>query len=64
MTSFEKDYKDAIEGDGIRVLKARKKEIKELEEKLRYTKNNFRAQCIYQEIERKKKEYQKIDNLF
>lgn len=55
MTSFERDYKDAIEGDGIRVLKARKKEIKELEEKLRCTKNSFRAQCIYQEIERKKK---------
>lgn len=31
MTSFEKDYKDVIEEDGIRVLKARKKEIKELQ---------------------------------
>ena len=61
MTSFEKDYQDAKEGNGIEVLKKRKKE---LDKKLRYCNNSFRSECIMQEIERKQKEYQKIDDLF
>ena len=64
MTSFEKDYQDAKEGNGIEVLEKRKKELKELSEKLRSCRNGFRAQCIFQEIERKQKEYRKIDDLF
>ncbi|MDO5018822.1 MAG: hypothetical protein Q4E02_05920 [Lagierella massiliensis] len=64
MTTFEKDYKDAQEGNGIEVLTRRKKEIKELEGKLRETRNGFRAQCILQELERRKEEYRKIDDLF
>lgn len=64
MTSFEKDYQDAKEGNGIEVLKKRKKELQELNEKLRSCRNGFRAKCIVQEIERKQKEYQKIDDLF
>ena len=33
MTSFEKDYKAALEGDEIEVLTRRKKEIEDLEKK-------------------------------
>lgn len=64
MTSFEKDYQDAKEGNGIEVLKKRKKELQELNEKLRSCRNGFRAKYIVQEIERKQKEYRKIDDLF
>lgn len=64
MTSFEKDYQDAKEGNGIEVLKKRKKQLQELDKKLRYCNNSFRSECIMQEIERKQKEYQKIDDLF
>lgn len=64
MTSFEKDYQDAKEGNGIEVLKKRKKELQELDKKLRSCRNGFRSECIMQEIERKQKEYQKIDDLF
>ena len=64
VTSFEKDYKDAKEGNGIEVLQRRQEELKELDKKFRYCKNNFRRQCILQEIERKKVEYRKIDELF
>lgn len=64
MTSFEKDYKDAKEGNGVEVLKKRKKELQELNKKLMACKNGFRAKCIMQEIEVKKKDYQKIDDLF
>lgn len=64
MTAFERDYKDAKEGNGVEVLKRRKQEINDLEKKLRETRNNFRAECIFQEIQRKKSEYRKIDELF
>lgn len=64
MTSFEKDYKAALEGDEIEVLTRRKKEIYDLEKKLRETRNNFRAKCIFQELTQLKDEYNKIDNLF
>ncbi|NVF11626.1 hypothetical protein HV819_06455 [Anaerococcus sp. AGMB00486] len=64
MTTFERDYKDAKEGNGVEVLKRRKQEINDLEEKLRETRNNFRAQCIWQELVKLKAEYNKIDDLF
>ncbi|MGF3066957.1 hypothetical protein [Facklamia sp. P12950] len=53
MTSFERDYKDVLEGNEVEVFKRRKKEIKELEKKLRETRNGFRDQCIFQELEKK-----------
>lgn len=64
MTIFEKDYKDAKEGNGIEVLKKRKMELQELNKKLRECRNGFKAECIMQEIERKQDEYQRIDDLF
>lgn len=64
MTNFEKDYQDAKEGNGVEVLKKRKKELQELNEKLRSCRNGFRAEYLMQEIERKQKEYRKIDDLF
>lgn len=64
MTTFERDYKDAKEGNGIEVLKRRQEELKRLEKELRNCRNGFRAQCILQEIEKKKEEYRKIDDLF
>jgi len=64
MTTFERDYKDAKEGKGIEVLKRRQEELKRLDKELRYCRNEFRARCILQEIEKRKKEYRKIDDLF
>ena len=64
LTTFERDYKDAKEGNGVEVLIKRKAEIEKLEKDLRWCKNKFRAQCIWQELETKKAEYRKIDELF
>ncbi|OLR65182.1 hypothetical protein [Peptoniphilus porci] len=64
MTTFERDYKDAKEGNGVEVLKRRQAELKKLDKELRYCRNNFRAECIFQEIQKKKAEYRKIDELF
>ena len=64
MTTFERDYKDAKEGDGVAVLTRRKAEIKQLETLLRWTKNGIRRGCIMQELEQLKSEYNKIDSLF
>ena len=41
----------------------RKNEIMELERKLCRSRNSFRAQCIAQEIERRRKEYRKLDEM-
>ena len=64
MTRFERDYKDALDGDGVGVLKNRQKELQQLRNKLDYCKNEFRAQCLLQEIARLEKEYRQIDELF
>lgn len=64
MTLFERDYKDALEGNEVEVLTRRKAEINALEKQLRECRNGFRAQCIAQELDKRKKEYDKIDELF
>lgn len=64
MTLFERDYKAALDGDEFEVLTRRKAEIKDLEKQLRECRNGFRAQCIAQELDKRKKEYDKIDELF
>lgn len=64
LSRFEKDYKDAQEGNGIEVLTKRKKELEDLDRELRRTTNTFRAKCLVQEIQKKRREYQEIDSLF
>lgn len=62
MTKFEKDYIEALTGDGIVVLKERKAEIDSLKEE--YLKSHgFRRTCIAQKIERLRSEYDKIESI-
>lgn len=64
MTRFERDFKDAQEGNEIEVLKRRKAEIEKLTAEGKACKNAFRRQCIAQEVARLTAEYRKIDELF
>ena len=64
MTTFERDFRDAQEGNEIEVLKRRKAEIERLTKEGKACKNGFRRQCIAQELERLIAEYRKIDELF
>ncbi|WP_320951976.1 hypothetical protein [Hungatella effluvii] len=64
MTRFERDLKDAKEGNGIEVMKRRKAEIEKLEKAGRCEKNGFKRTCIAQELTRLKAEYSKLDELF
>ena len=64
MTAFERDLKDALEGNGREVLTRRKAEIERLRKEFRYCKNGFRRQCIAQELARLRKEYEEIDSNF
>lgn len=64
MTRFERDLKDAQEGNEIEVMKRRKAEIEKLEKAGRCEKNGFKRTCIAQELTRLKAEYSKLDGLF
>ncbi len=64
MTRFERDKKDALEGNEIEVLKRRKAEIERLIKEGKACKNGFRMQCIAQEVAKLQKEYSEIDSLF
>jgi hypothetical protein len=64
MTRFEKDYRDALEGNEIEVLKRRKAEIERLTREGKACRNGFRRQCIAQEVARLQEEYRRIDGLF
>ncbi len=64
MTRFERDFKDAQEGNGIEVLTRRKAELAKLIQEGKACKNGFRRQCIAQEVVKLQKEYEKIDELF
>lgn len=64
MTRFERDFKDAQEGNGTEVLKSRRAEIEKLTTEGKACKNGFRRQCIAQEVARLTAEYNKIDELF
>ena len=44
------------------ILKERKNELKNLENELKRS-HGFRAQVLYQEIMKKREEYNKLDNL-
>ena len=64
MTRFERDLKDALEGNEIEVLTKRQQELDRLKDELRCTKNGFRRQCLTQEITRLKREYNEISDKF
>ena len=64
MTRFERDLKDALEGNEIEVLTKRHLELDRLKDELRCTKNGFRRQCLTQEITRLKREYNEISDKF
>lgn len=64
MTRFERDLKDAQEGNEIEVMERRKAEIEKLEKAGRCEKNGFKRTCIAQELTRLKAEYSKLDELF
>ncbi len=64
MTRFEKDLKDALEGNEIEVLTKRKAELDRLEREGKACRNTFRRQCIAQDFYRLKKEYEQIEERF
>ena len=64
MTAFERDLMDALEYDEKEVLIRRKAEIERLTKDGKACKNGFRRQCIAQELERLKKEYEAIASNF
>lgn len=64
MTRFEKDMKDALEGNEIEVLKRRKAEIERLTVEGKGCKNSFRRECIAQEVVKLTAEYNAISELF
>ena len=64
MTTFERDLKDALEGNEIEILKRRKAEIENLAKAFKTCRNGFRRQCITQELVRLQKEYAEIDSNF
>ena len=64
MTRFERDYNEMTEGNEIEVLQRRKAELENLYKKGRCEKNSFRRQCIAQEYNRLKAEYEKLDSMF
>lgn len=64
MTRFERDLKEALEGNEIEVLKRRKAEIDRLTAEGKACKNSFRRTCIAQEVVRLTKEYSAISENF
>ena len=63
MTRFEKDARDAFEGNEYEVLKRRKAELENLERQGRNEKNGFKRTCIAQEIKRLTAQYNKIGQM-
>ena len=64
MTRFERDLKEALEGNEIEVLKRRKAEIEKLTAEGKACKNSFRRTCIAQEVVRLTAEYKRISENF
>ena len=64
MTRFERDLKDALNGNEIEVLKRRKAEIEKLTAEGKACKNSFRRTCIAQEVARLTAEYNEISENF
>ncbi len=64
MTRFEKDLRDALEGNEIEVLSRRRTEIERLTKEGKGCKNGFRRQCIAQDVVRLTREYNEIESRF
>lgn len=64
MTRFERDYKDAREGNEIEVITKRRTEIAKLTAEGKACKNGFRRQCLAQEVVKLTTELNKIEELF
>lgn len=64
MTRFERDLKEALDGNEIEVLKRRKAEIEKLTAEGKACKNSFRRTCIAQEVVRLTTEYKRISENF
>lgn len=64
MTRFEKDLRDALNGNEREVLERRMAEIKALTKKGKACRNSFRMKCIAQDVARLTKEYNLIDSHF
>ena len=64
MTRFERDLKEALDGNEIEVLKRRKAEIEKLTAEGKACKNSFRRTCIAQEVVRLTAEYKNISENF
>ena len=64
MTRFERDLKEALEGNEIEVLKRRKAEIEKLTAEGKACKNSFRRTGIAQEVVRLTAEYKRISENF
>ena len=64
MTRFERDLKEALDGNEIEVLKRRKAEIEKLTAEGKACKNSFRRTCIAHEVVRLTAEYKRISENF
>ncbi len=64
MTTFEKDMREALEGNEKEVLLRRKAEIKRLTREGKGCRNGFRRQCIAQQVMKLEAEYRQISNMF
>ena len=64
MTRFERDLKEAREGNEIEVITKRKAEIAKLIKEGKACKNSFRRECIAQEVAKLQNELNQIDELF
>ncbi|ORT99050.1 hypothetical protein D081_2229 [Anaerovibrio sp. JC8] len=63
MTRFQKDKQEILAGNSREVMAGRKEELRKLEKQLRECRNGFRAQCLQQEIERRRREYNELDEM-
>ena len=64
MTRFERDFKDAQEGNEMEVITKRRAEIEKLNHEGKCCKSSFRRTCIAQDVVRLKAELKKIEELF
>ena len=64
MTRFERDLKDALEGNEIEVLERRKAELDRIYKEGKCCRNEFRLQCLAQDYVRLKREFDEIKSHF
>lgn len=62
MTRFERDYNDILNGETW-ILRERKKELDCIEAKGRASRNAFITQCLMQQYQKLKAEYDELDAL-